>query len=464
MNAHTTFAAIAIFNALSALLTGAYVYFKNRQHEVNQSFFVFSITVGLWCFFYAFWQIQATEASALFFLRTMMIPTYYIPFTFLWFVLAVTDRSVLKRFLPYFFFMPVIMTLFSYSPHLVKGVAQRLYFAFWPVPGQLMHYFILLFFIILVIAFYFLIKDWKNAKGFRRWQLSWITFPLLMAFIGGSTNWFLWYDIPVPPIATGLVGIIFLLLAYAIIRRHLFDVYDFADYIREAKLSSIGLLAASMNHEIRNPLYVIKGLAEAHLANMDEHIYSDQKQADQKLRELLHKTIQHSERAMDIMKRFSTFAKRAVDDSVKEKKAFLVESLDNILPLIRHEMELDKIEFDCRIPRDVPPISVDPGHLEEILFNLIVNACHALKGGGKIAIQAAKMADNLHIEISDNGPGIPKDKIGKIFEPFFTTKGEGTGLGLYVCKQLIERNGGKIIVKSEYGTGSAFQMVFAQVS
>ena len=129
-------------------------------------------------------------------------------------------------------------------------------------------------------------------------------------------------------------------------------------------------------------------------------------------------------------------------------------------------MDLEKIEFAQNIPTDLPPLKVDRRHLEEILFNLIVNACQALKAvprdtaKSKIEISAAQQNGHINIAISDNGPGIPSDRLKKIFEPFFTTKEEGTGLGLYIVKQLVEKNSGKIFVQSECGKGTVFSLKF----
>jgi signal transduction histidine kinase len=91
-----------------------------------------------------------------------------------------------------------------------------------------------------------------------------------------------------------------------------------------------------------------------------------------------------------------------------------------------------------------------------------MNACQALKsiGGGIISVSAKSSDDSLQIAIGDNGPGIPRNQRKEIFEPFFTTKSEGTGLGLYITKQLVEHGGGKINFKSEEGSGAAFVLTF----
>ena len=137
--------------------------------------------------------------------------------------------------------------------------------------------------------------------------------------------------------------------------------------------------------------------------------------------------------------------------------------LEDVFLLMRHELELDKIKILQDIPKDLPPVKVDRRHFEEILFNLMMNACQAIKAQeieGEIAISAVQQNGHVNILIRDNGPGIPSDKINQIFEPFYTTKDDGTGLGLYVTKQLVEKSNGKISVKSKFPSGVEFSLRF----
>ena len=166
---------------------------------------------------------------------------------------------------------------------------------------------------------------------------------------------------------------------------------------------------------------------------------------------------------MDIMKRFAMFAKQSVSQEPTLDRVDLANVMEDIHPLISYEFKLDKIELIKNIPANISPLYVDRRHIEEILFNLIVNACQAMKTreiGGRIEISAAQHNGTVKIKVEDNGPGIPADRLSKIFEPFYTTKEEGTGLGLYVTKQLVERNKGKISVKSEIGKGTIFSLEF----
>ena len=166
------------------------------------------------------------------------------------------------------------------------------------------------------------------------------------------------------------------------------------------------------------------------------------------------------------MKRFASFAKQGVVCEPRPDQINLIAIFKDIEPLVRREFELEKIEFTKNIPKSIPGFNANRRDIEQILFNLIVNACQAMKenpGGrahSKIEITAAQNNGHVNVLIKDTGPGISEDRLKRIFEPFYTTKGEGTGLGLYITKQLVEKNGGKISVKSKVGQGTTFNLEF----
>jgi signal transduction histidine kinase len=108
----------------------------------------------------------------------------------------------------------------------------------------------------------------------------------------------------------------------------------------------------------------------------------------------------------------------------------------------------------------LPKINVDPEQLKEVLVNLLVNACEAMEGGGRIIIveEAQQVTETgskwIRIHVKDNGPGIPTGIQEKILEPFFTTKDEGTGLGLSIAVRILEEHGGKLVLSTKEGVGT----------
>jgi signal transduction histidine kinase len=160
------------------------------------------------------------------------------------------------------------------------------------------------------------------------------------------------------------------------------------------------------------------------------------------------------------MKRFAMFAKEGARERPQLESVDLSTTLNDILPLIRHELEIDKITLFREFPEGLPAVYADRRNVEEIFFNLIVNACQAMREGGRLGICATQKNGSVEIKIEDQGPGISRDDLSKVFEPFYTTKESGTGLGLYIVKQLVEKNKGKIWVESKVGSGTTFYVSF----
>lgn len=452
---------VSLFNGLVTLSTGIYVLLKNRKNSVHVSFSLFAMSVGCWAILYSIWQAQNSKPLALLFNRLLMLPVYYIPFAFLWFVLTILEIEDRDRYQPVCLIPPTLFLMFSFTALNVKDVTPKLYFPYWAEPGLLMHVFVVIFFITVAYSFYLLFRAWFRASGMRRWQIRWVTITTLFAWAGGSTNWFLWYDIPIPPIANIFVGVFFLLLAYAVIRRHLFDIDVLPDIVQEAKLSAIGTLAASINHEIRNPLFVVKGMAESFLANKRDGILDKlpQEERDKKVEQILEKTIEQISRAVEITKTFAEFAKPRIGAAIPETVR-LTEVVDSVLSFVGHELTMDKIKVEKQLDPN-STIRADRKQTEEVFFNLIINACQAMPKGGYLKIVGEPQNGRVLVSISDTGNGIPRDTIKRIFDPFFSTKQEkGTGLGLYIVKKLVERNGGKIEVRSELGKGTTFSLAF----
>jgi two-component system NtrC family sensor kinase len=137
--------------------------------------------------------------------------------------------------------------------------------------------------------------------------------------------------------------------------------------------------------------------------------------------------------------------------------------IDNVLGLLGYELKLEKIDIEKQIEKTLPNILVDRKQFQEVLFNLIRNAGQAIVEKGKIAVIAKLDRKKVLIDIKDSGTGIPEDKLKELFNPFFTTKdpGKGTGLGLFIVRQVVEKNGGKIYLKeTKVGAGTTFTVEF----
>ncbi len=254
-------------------------------------------------------------------------------------------------------------------------------------------------------------------------------------------------------------------LAIAIANAQLFDelAKTQAEAAQKEKLAVIGTLSAGINHEICNPLGIVKTQCEAFLLDLEDGLLKDRSSADvmERVATILRGSLKQIDRATAITQKLSSFAK-----PIKEPTAqpvAVAQEVEEVLLLVGHDLKLEKIEVRKEIPPDLPAIIVDRRQLQEVLFNLIRNAGQAIKPPGTITVRAGITEEGrVRIEIEDTGSGIPPDKLGKIYDPFFTTKepGKGTGLGLFIVRQIVERNKGRISVESTVGKGTTFCLDF----
>ncbi len=229
------------------------------------------------------------------------------------------------------------------------------------------------------------------------------------------------------------------------------------------KLAVIGTLSAGINHEICNPLGIVKAQCEAFLLDQEDGILigkTSQEVLD-RTATIMRVALKQIDRATAITQKLSNFAK-----PIKEMKAESVsvaQEVDEVILLVGHDLKLEKIEVKKEIESDLPSIIADRRQLQEVLFNLVRNAGQAIKPPGTIWVRAHAGAEGqVRIEIADTGSGIPADKLEKIYDPFYTTKepGKGTGLGLFIVRQIVERNKGRISVESVVGKGTTFFLDF----
>ncbi|MDD5217382.1 MAG: ATP-binding protein [Candidatus Omnitrophica bacterium] len=454
-----------LFFAFSALIIGLLIYLKRRD-SLGKYWCLFCVFNCIWGTGYALqMSYQWNYEHVLWVSRIADAAAIFIPVAWLRFVVEFLGlKANRKIFVPLYFISTAIFVT-SPTAIFIKNLKDKSHIGFeYFVNGGVGFYaFTVLFVLIVCLGFYLISKELfgKQIPAERRRQFQFLILATSCGFLGGSLAFLPAYDIDVPA-AWGSLLLPFMpvLMVFAITRFRFLDIDEIMKAAQRDKLAAIGTLATSINHEIKNPLYIIQGFADSFLANVKDGVFKNDSEVRVKAEDILKKIGDQSQRALDIMKRFAAFSKQNLDREMQAEDISLTGLIENIMPLVGHELELDKIELVKDIPGDLPPVRADRRHLEEIFFNLIVNACQAMKSGGRIEINAAFDAEKIRISVKDTGPGIPADKVAQIFEPFFTTKEEGTGLGLYVTKQLVERNGGKITVESRVGKGTSFVLEF----
>jgi len=253
--------------------------------------------------------------------------------------------------------------------------------------------------------------------------------------------------------------------AIAIANARLFDELGKtqAEAAQKEKMAAIGTLSAGINHEICNPLGIIVAQNEAIILNYQRGRYKDVSYESlfKQAIEIMKKNVEQAMRATVITTRLSNFAKPSKE--LRLEAVGVEKSLDETLSLLSHDLSLNHVEFIKEIPVGFPKIYADSRQVGEILFNIIRNAVQAMnKPNGRIIVNAVANDQKVVLSINDNGCGISEEGLSKLFNPFYTTKGpdKGTGLGLYIVRQVVERNNGKISVQSKLGEGTTFILEF----
>ncbi len=222
--------------------------------------------------------------------------------------------------------------------------------------------------------------------------------------------------------------------------------------IQADKLSSIGLLAAGVAHEVNTPLAVISTYAQM----LAKQISSD----DQKSK-LLDKIAKQTFRASEIVNSLLNFSRTATTEFVEVD---LNRVIQDTLTLIEHQLQTAEIEVKLHLNSDLASIKGNAGKLQQVFLNLFLNARDAMTAGGSLAIKTWSEDGFVRAEVADSGPGIAPENLSRIYDPFFTTKAarKGTGLGLSVSYGIVHEHGGHIEVDSRPGAGARFRVELPQ--
>ncbi|HKA00918.1 MAG TPA: ATP-binding protein [Candidatus Solibacter sp.] len=230
------------------------------------------------------------------------------------------------------------------------------------------------------------------------------------------------------------------------------DVTDRAELeqrlVQADKLSSIGLLAAGVAHEVNTPLAVISTYAQMLAKQVSE---DSQKSA------ILEKIAKQTFRASEIVNSLLNFSRTSTTSFGNVDVNRVVQET---LSLLEHQMHKSSVEIRTDLDPDLPPVHGNAGKLQQVFLNLFLNARDAMSGGGKLEVRSYCDGAGTRIEVSDTGHGIAPENLHRIYDPFFTTKGakKGTGLGLSVTYGIIQEHGGSIEVSNRRGGGATFRV------
>ena len=230
------------------------------------------------------------------------------------------------------------------------------------------------------------------------------------------------------------------------------DVTDRAELeqrlVQADKLSSIGLLAAGVAHEVNTPLAVISTYAQ---------MLAKQVADDQQKSLLLEKIAKQTFRASEIVNSLLNFSRTS---STSFGEVDLNRVVQETASLLEHQLGKMGVRVKMELDPALAPVNGNAGKLQQVFLNLFLNARDAMEGGGTLEVRTWAGERGARVEVADSGPGIPPELVHRIYDPFFTTKGsrKGTGLGLSVTYGIIQEHGGSIEVSNRRGGGASFQL------
>ena len=216
------------------------------------------------------------------------------------------------------------------------------------------------------------------------------------------------------------------------------------------KLTSLGLLAAGVAHEVNTPLAVISNYIQ---------MLAKQLPSGDPRHQLIEKVVKQTFRASEIVNNLLNFSRTGAAEFTEVNLNSVVEE---VLTLVAHPFRTAQVKVNRNLQQELPSVLGSNNKLQQVFLNLFLNARDAMPSGGIVEIRTAAHNGSVEVEIIDTGGGIPRENLNRIFDPFFTTKssGRGTGLGLSVSYGIVKEHAGKVDVRSTPGKGTSFRLEF----
>ena len=447
-----------LFSFIANVAIGVFVYTRDSQQKKNKLFCLFSFAVGGWSVGSFLVNIIPDKNLALWILRVNYLFGVWVPAPYVHLIdaLSPSDTEAKRRKQKFFYFLSALLSPFVFTPFFIPSLQLIKNTSFYiSRPGPLYYFFFAYFTLGMAEVIFQTFLALRNKVGLEFRQFKFVFIANCLAILAGFEYFLRVFGFfSSPPVDDYILILYVLVLAYGITRHRLFDVEALVKAFRKERLVTLGLLTSSINHEIKTPLFIIRGLLENCLER------GRPETRDPGTKELLEKIYKQANRITEVIAQFNHLIKTAESTKfASPEKGSLEAGVDYALQMLSLIKGPKAIHITKQIDPSLPYVLISQGELEEIFLNLITNAYEASRENGSIRISAVRFNSSVQIKIEDDGLGVSSQQLRRIFKPFYSTKGEkGTGLGLYITKQIIERRGGKISVKSKEGKGTCFNI------
>jgi signal transduction histidine kinase len=221
--------------------------------------------------------------------------------------------------------------------------------------------------------------------------------------------------------------------------------------VNAEQLAAMGMMSAQLAHSVRNPLSTISLSAEL----LSEEIKKCESKDTEEAKTLVRAIVNEVYRINDVIEDHLNFMRRSKTGQERSNVNAVIESL---IKFLEKEGQRKGISFSKTFDEDLPGAAIEESRLRQVLLNIVRNSFEAMPDGGYITITTSRQKGEVEITMEDNGSGIPREYQKRIFEPFFTTKDIGTGLGLYIARDIMLECGGGISCDSKKGRGTIVKL------
>jgi len=494
---YTYFAFSATFNAFVSTFLGFLILFKDKKNKINASLALFSFGVALWSFAYILWPIAKTKELTLLSFQLLHVPACFVSIFYLHFVVNWLGQYEKKKIMILFgYAASLFFACLTFSRFFIAGMVPKFAMRFWAVPGVLYHYYLLMFFGLMLYASYLLIREYLISEGEKKKQIALVLVGIVLSFFGGSTNYFLWYKINIPPYGNILASSFVIFTVYAIVRYNLLNIKLIATegvlLIMNTLFIFRSIISSGLYETIANTLILVGSLVlsfilissvkreirrreeMAKLAKSLEEANLKLQELDRQKTEFLSIASHQLRTPLSIIKGYieliedGAYGKPTVKiketlDDMDESNERLVKLVDEFLDITRIEQGRTKCNFEEKDIKEIvesvvselrpkaepkglkvsieyktndTKLTVDEEKIRHVAFNFVDNAIKYTERGA-INVSAEELNDGIAVRVKDHGIGFDKVDEANFFQKFYrgeNVKGTNvTGTGLGIC-------------------------------